>query len=550
MNFSYDLQTFRGDVFGGITAAVVGLPVALAFGVASGLGAVAGIYGAISVGFFAAVFGGTRSQISGPTGPMAVAMAVIVTTHAESFAEAFTIAIMAGLIQILLGVLRIGRFVAYTPYSVISGFMSGIGIIIILLQTLPFLGAKVAKGGPLGAVKSWPDVIPAINYGAFAIAAVTLAVGVLWPNKLRQYMPPTLAALLAGTLLSILWLTDTPVIGDVPTGLPDLRLPELTVGVLARSVQPALIIALLGSIDSLLTSLVADAMTRTRHNPNRELIGQGIGNMAAGFIGGLPGAGATMGTVVNIRAGGTTQVSGVLRAAILMALVLGLGRYVESIPHAALAGILMKVGWDIIDWRFLTRVHRVQREHLLVMVITLLLTVFLDLVTAVAIGLIAAGMASARVLERLELDSVISVPLLDRSFLYEQKEFDLEEEDEDEEEEVDPFSARVGMVALRGSFSVASSNKLVNTISLDIQEHEVVIFDFTDTVSVDDSAALVVEQLIDIAMDEDTECIVMGLAGRPATTLYALNVLRRVPEDHIVETLDDAREIAKQLLGV
>ena len=556
MNFSYDLQTFRGDVFGGITAAVVGLPVALAFGVASGLGAVAGIYGAISVGFFAAVFGGTRSQISGPTGPMAVAMAVIVTTHAESFAEAFTIAIMAGLIQILLGVLRIGRFVAYTPYSVISGFMSGIGIIIILLQTLPFLGAKVAEGGPLGAVKSWPDVIPAINYGAFAIAAVTLAVGVFWPSRLRQYLPPTLAALLAGTLLSLLRFDGTlvfgvvPVIGDVPSGLPDIQLPELAVGTLARSVQPALIIALLGSIDSLLTSLVADAMTRTRHNPNRELIGQGIGNMAAGFIGGLPGAGATMGTVVNIRAGGSTQVSGVLRAAILLALVLGLGKYVEEIPHAALAGILMKVGWDIIDWRFLTRIHRVQREHLLVMVITLLLTVFLDLVTAVGIGLIAAGMASARVLERLELDSVISVPLLDRSFLYEQKEFDLKAEDEEGEEEVDPFSARVGMVALRGSFSVASSNKLVNTISLDIQEHEVVIFDFTDTVSVDDSAALVVEQLIDVAMDEDTECIVMGLAGRPATTLYALNVLRRVPEDHIVETLDDAREIAKQLLGV
>ena len=557
MNFSYDLQTFRGDVFGGITAAVVGLPVALAFGVASGLGAVAGIYGAISVGFFAAVFGGTRSQISGPTGPMAVAMAVIVTTHAESFAEAFTIAIMAGLIQILLGVLRIGRFVAYTPYSVISGFMSGIGIIIILLQTLPFLGAKVAEGGPLGAVKSWPDVIPAINFGAFAIAAVTLAVGVFWPSRLRQYLPPTLAALLAGTLLSLLRFDGTlvfgvvPVIGDVPSGLPDIQLPELAVGTLARSVQPALIIALLGSIDSLLTSLVADAMTRTRHNPNRELIGQGIGNMAAGFIGGLPGAGATMGTVVNIRAGGSTQVSGVLRAAILLALVLGLGKYVEEIPHAALAGILMKVGWDIIDWRFLTRIHRVQREHLLVMVITLLLTVFLDLVTAVAIGLIAAGMASARLLERLELDSVISVPLLDRSFLYGKTEFEgLDPAGEDAEEEVDEFSARVGMVALRGSFSVASSNKLVNTISLDIQEHEVVIFDFTDTVSVDDSAALVVEQLIDVAMDEDTECIVMGLAGRPATTLLALNVLRRVPEDHIVETLDEAREIAKQLLGV
>ena len=554
MNFNYSLQTFRGDVFGGITAAVVGLPVALAFGVASGLDPVAGIYGAIAVGFFAAVFGGTRSQISGPTGPMAVAMAVVVAANADNLAEAFTIVIMAGLIQILLGVLRIGRFVAYTPYSVISGFMSGIGVIIILLQTLPFVGAKVAEGGPLGAVKSWPDVMTDINVNALAIAAVTLAVGVLWPNRLRQYLPPTLAALLAGTLLSVLWLTNTPVIGDVPTGLPDIRLPELSVGALGRAIQPALIIALLGSIDSLLTSLVADAMTRTRHNPNRELIGQGIGNMVAGFIGGLPGAGATMGTVVNIRAGGSTQVSGVLRAVILLALILGLGRYVESIPHAALAGILMKVGWDIIDWRFLTRVHRVQREHLLVMVITLLLTVFLDLVTAVAIGLIAAGMASARLWERLELDSVISVPLLDRNFLYGKSEFegfDLDAEDEeDEEEEVDEYSARVGMVALRGSFSVASSNKLVNTISLDIQEHEVVIFDFTDTVSVDDSAALVVEQLIDIALDEDTECIVMGLGGRPATTLYALNVLKRVPDDHIVETLDEAREISKQLLGV
>ena len=549
MKFSYDLQTFRGDVFGGLTAAVVGLPVALAFGVASGLGAVQGLYGAIAVGFFASVFGGTRSQISGPTGPMAVAMAVVVAANADNLAEAFTIAIMAGLIQILLGVLRIGRFVAYTPYSVISGFMSGIGLIIILLQTLPFLGAPVAEGGPLGAVKAWPDVIPDANFSALAIAAVTLAVGVLWPNKLKQYLPPTLAALLAGTLLSVLWLTDTPVIGDVPSGLPDIMLPELSVGALAGAVQPALIIALLGSIDSLLTSLVADSMTRTRHNPNRELIGQGIGNMAAGFIGGLPGAGATMGTVVNIRAGGSTQVSGVLRALILLALGLGLGKYVESIPHAALAGILMKVGWDIIDWRFLTRIHRVQREHLFVMLITLLLTVFLDLVTAVAIGLIAAGMASARLLERLELDSVISVPLLDRTFLY-GKEGLFDEDEDDEEDEIDEFSARVGLVALRGSFSVASSNKLVNTISVDIRDHEVVIFDFTDTISVDDSAALVVEQLIDIALEEDTEVIVIGLEGMPATTLLALNVLKNVPENHIVETLDEAKEISRRLLGV
>ena len=213
---TYNLQTLRGDLFGGITAAVVGLPVALAFGVASGLGALAGIYGAIAVGFFAAVFGGTKSQISGPTGPMAVAMAmaVIVTTHADTLAEAFTIVIMAGLIQILLGVMRIGRFVAFTPYSVISGFMSGIGIIIMLLQTLPFLGASGATGGPVGVVRALPNAMSNVNFSALAIAAVTLAVGVLWPRQLRRFFPPTLAALVAGTLLGVLWLTDTPVIGE------------------------------------------------------------------------------------------------------------------------------------------------------------------------------------------------------------------------------------------------------------------------------------------------------------------------------------------------
>ena len=298
-------------------------------------------------------------------------------------------------------------------------------------------------------------------------------------------------------------------------------------------------LALLGSIDSLLTSLIADSLTRTRHNPNRELIGQGIGNMIAGFIGGLPGAGATLGTVVNIRSGGNTQLSGAIRAAVLLALVLGLGRYVEAIPHAVLAGILVKVGWDIMDWRFVTRLHQMPREHLVVMLTTFVLTVFLDLVTAIAIGLIAAGMASARLLERQELDSVVSVPLLDQTFL--SPELDADKDDE--------FSARVGLVALRGRFSVASSSNLVSSIGQDIQEHEVVIFDFTETAYMDDSAAMVIEQMIDVALDEDTEPIVMGLSGSVERNLQALNTLHRVPADRFVETRDEAREVAEKILA-
>ncbi len=535
----YNIRAFRGDLFGGITAAVVVLPVSLAFGVASGLGAVAGMYGAVAVGFFAAVFGGTKPQISGPTGPMAVAMAVIVTSHAETLAEAFTIVIMAGLLQVLLGVMRVGRFVAYTPYSVISGFMSGIGVIIILIQTLPFIGVGTATGGPVGAIRAWPDAVTDLNPSAVAIAGTTLLVGVLWPARLRRFLPSTLAALIAGSLLGILWLTNTPVIGEVPSGLPELRVPDVSPGFLVGAIQPALILALLGSIDSLLTSLVADAMTRTRHNPNRELLGQGIGNTVTGLIGGLPGAGTTMGTVVNLRAGGRTPVSGVLCAGILLAMVLELGQYVEEVPHAVLAGILMKVGWDIIDWRFITRVHRVQREHLLVMALTLFLTVFLDLVTAVAIGLIVAGMASARQWERLELDSVVSVPLLDSTFLT----------PDDTSDDADLFSARAGLVSMRGSFSVASSGKITTAISADIRDHEVVIMDFSDTVHMDDSAALVIEQLIDVAYDQDTACIIMGLKGRPAVTMQALNVLRRVPRDHFVADIDEAREVAKRVLA-
>ena len=539
MKFDYSLDRLRGDIFGGLTCSVVGLPVALAFGVASGLGPTAGMYGAIAVGFFAAVFGGTRSQISGPTGPMSIAMAVIVTSHANTLAEAFTIVVLAGFIQAALGLARIGRFVAYTPYSVISGFMTGIGVIIMIVQIAPFLGSPVAVGGVIGAVNALGDVVTSVNFHALAVAAVTLVVGILWPRPFRRFLPAPLAAMIVGCALGILWLNDLPIIGDVPTGLPDLQLPVFSVGFILGSLEPALVLALLGSIDSLLTSLIADSLTRTRHNPNRELIGQGIGNMIAGVIGGLPGAGATLGTVVNIRSGGNTQLSGAIRAAVLLALVLGLGRYVEAIPHAVLAGILVKVGWDIMDWRFVTRLHQMPREHLVVMLMTFVLTVFLDLVTAIAIGLIAAGMASARLLERQELDSVVSVPLLDQSFL--SPELDADKDD--------AFSARVGLVSMRGRFSVASSSNLVSTIGQDIQEHEVVIFDFTETAYMDDSAAMVVEQMIDVAMDEDTEPIVMGLSGPVERNLRALNTLHRVPTDRFVSNRDEAREVAERILS-
>ncbi len=544
------LQALRGDVFGGMTAAVVALPLSLAFGVASGLGAVEGLYSAVVVGMLAALLGGSRTQISGPTAPLSVAMAVVFVDYADGDrTKALAIVAMAGIIQVLLGALRLGSFVAYTPYAVVSGFTSAVGVIIIVVQVLPFFGTEVALGGALKSLRAWPDAIAGADPAALALGLVTLAVCVFWPERLQKFLPSSVAALIAGTLVGVLWLRDAPVIGEVPTVLPDLRMPEIPVGDLGGALPAAVTIALLGSINSLLTARVADSFTRQSHDPNRELMGAGAANVVVSVVGGVPGAGATSCTVANVRAGGRSRVSGVVCAAILAALVLGLGRYVGSIPHAVLAGILIRIGFDIIDWRYLARIHRVPRENVVVLALTLGLSIVSDLVIAVAVGLVAAALTGARQVERLELDKVISTPLLDMTFLAAPDADDGAASGLDTGD-ADPFSARVGLLSLRGSFTAASSTRLFKVINHDMAEHEVVIFDFTDTLHVDDSAALTIGQLADTARDADTQCIVMGMSGMASTSVHALDVLREIPAANFVESLDEARVAARRLLDV
>lgn len=533
-------DVLRGDALGGITAAFVALPLALAYGVASGMGAAAGLYGAIAVGFFAALFGGTATQISGPTAPMAIVMGVVIATHADTLPEAVAVIVLGGLLQALLGALRLGRFVAFTPHVVVSGFMSGIGVLVMAIQVLPFLGSDPVPGGAVGMILALPAAVGRIEWSAVAIGCVTLAVAVFWPRRLARYVPGPLAGLVPGTLLGALWLSDAPVVGAVPAGLPALQLELPSIDFLARAVEPALTLALIGSVVSLLTCLVADSMTRTSHDPDRELVGQGVGNMAAGLVGGLPGAGTPVYTVPNIRAGARTRAAGVVFAALLLALLLGLGPYVESIPLAALAAVLIKVGWDLVDWSLLTRLHQIRRDHLVVMLTTLVLAVFFDLIVAVGAGLVISALTRAGWLQETEHDSVVSVPLLDQMFL----------NDGEEAEGADPFSAQVGMVALRGTLTVSSSRRLVKTISMDLKDHELVIFDFSEAAYIDDSAALVVRQLIEVATDEGAPVIVMGTSGDVADALDSLDVLRGMPEERIVEDIDGAREVARAILGL
>jgi SulP family sulfate permease len=397
-------KNIKGDIFGGLTAGIVALPLALAFGVQSGLGASAGLYGAIILGLFAAIFGGTNTQISGPTGPMTVVSATVVSMAISKYGNldnAWGIImltfLLTGAFQVLFGILKIGKYIKYIPYPVLSGFMSGIGIIIIIFQIFPILG--LASPSKIADVFTMlPEAINISNYTSIIVAISTIIVIYITP-KIIKIIPSTLIALILASLVSFIFSFDIPLIGEMPTGLPSLKVSSLfslNFSDISFVLLPALTLAGLGTIDSLLTSVVADNITRTKHNSNRELIGQGIGNMVASLFGGIPGAGATMRTVVNVKSGGRTKLSGVVHAVLLILIILGLGKYVAYIPLSVLAGILITVGISIIDTKGLKNLLNVSKSDAVILISVLLLTVFVNLLQAVGIGMVMASLIFMR----------------------------------------------------------------------------------------------------------------------------------------------------------
>lgn len=409
-----ETNNIKGDVFGGITAGIVALPLALAFGIqafggvdspgASSMGALAGLVGATLLGFFAALFGGTHSQISGPTGPMTVITASIVSgawASSQGNISAVLLSmslagIFCGLFQVFFGLIRIGKYVRYIPYPVLSGFMSGIGVIIILQQLYPIVGKK-SPASTLDMILNFPATIAeGISVPALLLGLACIALIILVP-KVTKKVPATLVALVVVTVVSLFTGLDSALtIGNIPAGLPMPFFTKVQLDgidwmvVIKASLVPGLTLAGLGSIDTLLTSVVADNITKTKHNSNQELIGQGIGNAVAGLFCGLAGAGATMRTVVNVKSGGRTQLSGMIHAALLLAILLGLGSLVKYVPLSVLAGILITVGWGIIDFRGFKDLRRIPKSDAFVMIVVFLMTVFVDLLTAVGIGMVIA----------------------------------------------------------------------------------------------------------------------------------------------------------------
>ena len=558
-----ETNNIKGDVFGGITAGIVALPLALAFGIqafsgvdspeASSMGALAGLVGATLLGFFAALFGGTHSQISGPTGPMTVITASIVSGAWASSQGNISAVILSmslagifcGLFQAIFGLIRIGKYVRYIPYPVLSGFMSGIGVIIILQQIYPIIGKK-SPASTLDMIINFPAALAdGVSVIALALGLACISLIVLVP-KVTKKVPATLVALIAVTAVSLFTNLDSSLtIGNIPAGLP---MPFFTkvqldgidwASVLEASIVPGLTLAGLGSIDTLLTSVVADNITKTKHNSNQELIGQGIGNAVAGLFCGIAGAGATMRTVVNVKSGGRTQISGMIHAVLLLAILLGLGSLVKYVPLSVLAGILITVGWGIIDFRGFKDILRIPKSDAFVMMVVFLMTVFVDLLTAVGIGMVIACVLFMKRAGDL-VENSYSAKALDT--------FDKESPWEDEKDIPEEIHNRIYIERLDGPIffgSITGFQRVMHDIPTNVK---IVIIRMRRVPFMDQSGVYAMETAIKDLQAQGIKVLMTIIQPQPRYMLENHHIIPiLIPKENTFESFEDCTEYLKGL---
>ncbi|GMN06689.1 SulP family inorganic anion transporter [Croceitalea sp. MTPC5] len=545
----YDTKYLKGDITGGLVAGVVALPLALAFGVQSGLGAIAGLYGAIAVGILAALFGGTTTQASGPTGPMTVVSAALVANAIEmagSLQDAMGIILLSflvgGALQIVFGLINIAGYIKYFPYPVISGFMSGVGLIIIILQIAPFVGLDAAKS-TLKVMADLPRLFTDFNWQALALGAMTVVIYYVFP-KITKAIPSALVALIVVSIFAYFIKWDVPIIGTIPSGLPTLQLDGLfTVDSSAYGLvlEYGMVLAVLGSIDSLLTSVIADNMTKTKHNSNRELIGQGIGNMVAALIGGIPGAGATKGTVVNINSGGRTRLSGALHGAFLLTVLLGLSSLAAYIPLAVLAGILIPIGFKIIDIKGLRHLKIVPRADAAVLIIVLLWTTFGSLIQAVGIGVTLAALLFMKRASDIGEEGMQVGTLAG---------FDGEKPWEDETEFYEKFKDKIYIKHLYGPLFFGFTSHFQEQVKNIDHDIKILIIRMDRVPYVDQSGIYALETaILDLTL-KGIKVIITGLKEQPSDLLKAIDIIPDlVPEQQVFRHIEDSFDWVSNQLG-
>ncbi|WP_179337303.1 SulP family inorganic anion transporter [Winogradskyella ludwigii] len=596
-------SNIKGDAFGGITAGIVALPLALAFGVSSGLGPEAGLYGAIFISFFAALFGGTATQISGPTAPMtAVSMVIIagiVAANDGSVEKALpailTVFLLAGLIQIGLGFLGVGKYIRYIPYPVVSGFMTAIGVIILLTQILPSLGyypkedesfveqfkpqaeevilenilkeeagegilvlenfketidradlitaeeilnesrtlAAKEASGTIGAIKVLPRALQHIKWLELLLALGTIFI-IYGFKRITTAIPSTLVALVVMSGIAFGFDLGYVRISEIPGGIPVPKLEMFTnfnLGNITPYIFTALTLSLLGAIDSLLTSVVADNMTKTKHKPNKELIGQGIGNSIASIFGGIPGAGATIRTVVNINAGGRTKLSGMIAGVMLLVIMLALGPIASKIPAAVLAGILITVGIGVMDYKGLKAIPSLPRDikfgplklssEVLIMLVVLVLSTFWDLIYAVGIGLIIASLMFMKKIGDLTAE---------RSDVKSLK----EEAWEDEASFPSALKEEVFIKHLKGPLFFGSTSDFQALTEQIPKTAKTVILRLGRMQYMDQSGLYAMEDMLQELKKNDIEVLFVGLLKQPRYMMERIDIIPDfIPNEHI-----------------
>ncbi len=526
----------RGDIRGGLQAAALSLPLALAFGLLSGAGPVAGFYGAICVGFLAAIVGGTQAQISGPTGPTALVLAAVFASFPGQPEKVFTVVMLAGVAQIFFGASGLGKYTYLLPYPVISGWASGIGTVIIIMQLAPLLGLD-PMSHPTQALMHLSRDLAHFNPDALTLGLLSLALTMAVPTRLRHLLPPYLVALLLGTLAGTLVFTSAPTLGAIDSVLPTLQKFTMSQGDMNTMLFAALSIALLGSIDSLLASMAADSKTHSYHNSDRELMGQGLGNLVAGLFGAVPGAGATVRTMTNIHWGGRTRLSGMVCSGTLLLTLVVFSLLLERIPIAVLSGILIKVALDIIDWRYLRRFRTAPRTGLTLMFTVMGLTVVFNLVLAVAVGVIAASLLFVKRMADVELEGI--------------KSFDdtagADSLDEDEAAAMDRLGRKCLTIRLSGPMSFGAANRLDRRLA-GYERYQVLILDLRDVPSTDSSAVMALENIISNALGDRHRVIVVGLNTNVARSFVRLGVMDLIRETERFHTLLEALDYAATLL--
>ena len=529
--------SFKGDIFGGVTTAIISLPLALAFGVASGAGAEAGLWGAILVGLFAALFGGSTSLISEPTGPMTVIMTAVLTSMMAKYPESgmamgFTVVMMAGAFQILIGTLKLGKYVTLMPYSVVSGFMSGIGVILIILQLSPLLGQAAPPGGVLGTISALPNILTNINFSELLLGILTLAVLFFFPKHYQKYVPAQLVALVAITLLSVLFFNTDSIrrIGEIPAGLPSIVIPHFNADMFMTMIVDALVLGTLGCIDTLLTAVIGDSLTRTEHDSDKELRGQGLANMISGLFGALPGAGATMGTVTNIQVGARSPLSGIVRALVLALVVLMAGGLTEPIPMAVLAGIAVYVGFNILDWSFIQRAHKVSLQGMMIMYGVMLLTVFVDLIVAVGLGVFISNIIIIEQLSREQARQVKAISDNDQ---------DVVPLTDSERVLLDRANGKVLFFYLSGPM-IFSVSKAISRQHSSVGDYQAMILDLTDVPMFDVTVGLALENAIKDAQEANCAVLILCPNKQTRQQLAKFDLLDMVPKENIYDFRHEA----------